>query len=157
MNLLFRLPIDESKADPQRAQEYLEKLHQKEEKDSKKEKSMIDAFANQPTAKKDYLTIEKVLEENSEEIDSVFDDLGAKVVSSQTVEETDGKYKFEVAATGFGKSQITCKREEFEEDGIVSTVSSTWGGKEGVVLWIIVKLNPDDTATCIGYCKEYYR
>lgn len=54
------------------------------------------------------------------------------------------------------RGEYIVKRDEFEEDGIVSTVSSTWGGKEGVVLWIIVKLNPDDTATCTGYYKEYH-
>lgn len=158
INLLFRLPIDESKADPQRAQEYLEQVSEKQKETSRKEVSpeeiAEELFGNHPDAKKDYLTIEKALEAKQEKIDFVLKDLGAQVINCQTVEETEGEFRFEPVITDKFTSQMTCCRDDFE-DGMFSGVGNSWSGKEGALFWEIVKLNADHTATYTCYRMDY--
>ena len=158
-NLLFRLPIPEEKADPDKAAQYIEEMEKMWESDGTagKEESTdqgaADFIANAGAAS-DYRAFLESLNGGEEDIHSVLESLGMEEEGSQTVEEKDGEYLFEWN-TGEEDVNATAFYPEEFENGYSYSTQYEESETEAALKIELAEKNADGTVTCTIYKKEY--
>ena len=158
-NLLFRLPIPEEKADPDKAAQYIEEMQKMGESDGTagKEESTdqgaADFIANAGAAS-DYRAFLESLNGGEEDIHSVLESLGMEEEGSQTVEEKDGEYLFEWN-TGEEDVNATAFYPEEFENGYSYSTQYEESETEAALKIELAEKNADGTVTCTIYKKEY--
>lgn len=164
-NLIFRLPIPESKADPEKAAQYIEKMERMwEENDGESVEEtgedegtlqdLAESFIDHPEASADYLAFLKASHKGEENLHSVLEKIGMEAKDSQTVEEKDGEYLFEWDA-GEGDVDSTVFYPEEFENGNSYSAQYEESETEAVLKIELAEKNADGTVTCTIYKKEY--
>lgn len=174
-NLLFRLPIDESKADPEQAARIIEELSggQDEERTAEAETAAETGeppartgeagterleeagnFITSPEAFSDYQIFLESLDGGAAAAHSALADLGMVQEDRQTIEEKDGVYLFE-RKTGDGAVEQTAFFPEDFENGNGYSCQYEESDESAALIIVLPELNEDGTMTCTLYRKEY--
>ena len=156
-NLLFRLPIPEEKADPDKAAQYIEEMEKVQEGTAEEEEGTDQGAADVITnagAASDYLTFLESLNGGEEDIHSVLEKMGMKVQDCQTAEEKEGTFLFEWEAEDGYVNTIQFFPDDFQ-DGMAYSCQYEEADDDAALTIELAEMNEDGTVTCTVYKKAY--
>ena len=158
-NLLFRLPIPEEKADPDKAAQYIEEMEKVQEgggaaeEEEGTDQGAADFITNAGAAS-DYLTFLESLNGGEEDIHSVLEKMGMKVQDCQTAEEKEGTFLFEWEAEDGYVNTIQFFPDDFQ-DGMAYSCQYEEADDDAALTIELAEMNEDGTVTCTVYKKAY--
>ena len=158
-NLLFRLPIPEEKADPDKAAQYIEEMEKVQEgggtaeEEEGTDQGAADVITNAGAAS-DYLTFLESLNGGEEDIHSVLEKMGMKVQDCQTAEEKEGTFLFEWEAEDGYVNTIQFFPDDFQ-DGMAYSCQYEEADDDAALTIELAEMNEDGTVTCTVYKKAY--
>ena len=158
-NLLFRLPIPEEKADPDKAAQYIEEMEKVQEgggtaeEEEGTDQGAADVITNAGAAS-DYLTFLESLNGGEEDIHSVLEKMGMKVQDCQTAEEKEGTFLFEWEAEDGYVNTIQFFPDDFQ-DGMAYSCQYEEADDDAALTIELAEINEDGTVTCTVYKKVY--
>ena len=158
-NLLFRLPIPEEKADPDKAAQYIEEMEKVQEgggtaeEEEGTDQGAADVITNAGAAS-DYLTFLESLNGGEEDIHSVLEKMGMKVQDCQTAEEKEGTFLFEWEAEDGYVNTIQFFPNDFQ-DGMAYSCQYEEADDDAALTIELAEMNEDGTVTCTVYKKAY--
>ena len=158
-NLLFRLPIPEEKADPDKAAQYIEEMEKVQEgggtaeEEEGTDQGAADVITNAGAAS-DYLTFLESLNGGEKEIHSALEKMGMEVQGCQTAEEKEGTFLFEWEAEDGYVNTIQFFPDDFQ-DGMAYSCQYEEADDDAALTIELAEMNEDGTVTCTVYKKAY--
>lgn len=154
-NLLFDLPIESSRANPELAEKYLKELEIEWNSDTDEDEDTEDITGiENPSALADYALYLEALDKTPEELHNVLTNMGMTVSDTQTAAAEDESFCFEQALEDNASNKIVFYMDSFQ-NGLASCSQYSESETEATLVIITAILNDDGTAAGTFYEKTY--